>query len=125
MLPDRRRNVRKMGNYTMEQKLRLVNQVRSRYGQDQSDLLRREQLLYGKTSNRAFDYEQDGAFPEAETESPAGVSFFRLRLLAALVVFVLILALDRNGKDLFGMSTEQIFQSIAKDYVTELGNGIP
>ncbi len=114
-----------MGNYTMEQKLRLVNQVRSRYDQDQSDLLRREQLLYGKTSNRTFDLEPEGAFPEAETENPAGVSFFRLRLLAALVVFVLILTLDRNGKDLFGMSTEQIFQSIAKDYVTELGNGIP
>ena len=125
MPPDRRRNVRKMGNYTMEQKLRLVNQVRSRYDQDQSDLLRREQLLYGKTSNRTFDLEPEGAFPEAETENPAGVSFFRLRLLAALVVFVLILTLDRNGKDLFGMSTEQIFQSIAKDYVTELGNGIP
>ena len=114
-----------MGNYTMEQKLRLVNQVRSRYGQDQSDLLRREQLLYGKTSNRTIDYEQDGAFSETETESPSGVNFFRLRLLAALAIFVLILALDRNGKDLFGMSTEQIFQSIAKDYVTELGNGIP
>ena len=114
-----------MGNFTMEQRLQLVNQVRSRYDQDQNDLYRREQLLYGKTSNRAFDLEPDGTVSGDGTESTAGVGFFRLRLLAALVMFVLILALDRNGRDLFGMSTEQIFQSIAKDYVAEVRNEVP
>ena len=38
-----------MSDATMEQKLRLVQQVRSRYQEDQYDLSQRERILYGRT----------------------------------------------------------------------------
>ena len=140
-----------MSDITMEQRLQLVNQVRSRYHQDQNDLLHREQLLYGKTSidrlrrdakstyRRNFNYagnngsgesmeydpyDPDGEFPVSQTEPSFGPNAFRLRFMAAVGMFVLILMLDRNGKDLFGMSTDQIFRSIAKDYVAEAGEAL-
>ena len=39
-----------MSNVTTEQKLQLVQQVRSRYHEDQYDMSNRERLLYGRSS---------------------------------------------------------------------------
>lgn len=134
-----------MSDITMEKKLQLISQVRSRYRHDQSDLLHREQLLYGKTSidrlrreaknpygyspNRQremdeefMEYDPYNELGEGYPDGVSGAGPFRIRLFAALVAFLLILALDKNGRDLFGFSTEQIFHSIAKDYVTDAEN---
>ena len=41
-----------MSDFSVEQKLELVQQVRSQYYRNQSDLMNREQILYGRTLTR-------------------------------------------------------------------------
>lgn len=112
-----------MNDITVEKKLQLINQVRSRYHRDQDDLLRREQLLYGKTSERLQrgygPYEEPAAEKAAEPAESGAVQTLRLRVMAALVLFVLLLVMDQNGKELFGISSSRVFAEIAKDYMTE------
>lgn len=86
---------------TTEQRLRLVQQVRSRYQEDQYDLSDRERILYGR----------DGAEPAYST-----VSFFRLRLLVAVFLLAAVIIMDKNGIKVAGITTEQIFQAISADY---------
>ncbi len=92
-----------MEQLSVEKKLQLINQVRARYDRDQNDLWDREQILYGKTS--AGVDAQDRQEPSA----------FGLRLAAALLAFLLVLFMDQNGKTLFGVSSEAVFDSIARD----------
>ncbi len=100
-----------MKNVSVEKKLQLVNQVRSQYRQDQRDLRLREQILYGR------DYVPYEPYEEEEfNEAAGGTTPFRLRVMATLVVFVLILMLDRNDRSIFGISSQQIFESISVDY---------
>ena len=74
-----------MNDITVDKKLQLINQVRSQYNKDQYDLQHREQLLYGRTSERRR--------PETEAagvtnyEVTGRVSPLRIRLLAALGLF--------------------------------------
>lgn len=124
-----------MSDISVEKRLQLVRQVRSRYRQDQNDLLKREQILYGTTSidrlrketqnpfkpkedEEEFSYDIYDEFPENRPVSQGGSSF-GLRFIAAAMIFVLILMLDKNNRSLFGMTTQQIFDTIAADYITQ------
>lgn len=124
-----------MSDISVEKRLQLVRQVRSRYRRDQNDLLKREQILYGTTSidrlrketqnpfkpkddEEEFSYDIYDEFPENRPVSQGGSSF-GLRFIAAAMIFVLILMLDKNNRSLFGMTTQQIFDTIAADYITQ------
>lgn len=116
-----------MSDITMEQKLQLVQQVRSRYHENQSDLSSRERILYGKTGaapGRAGyppPYEDtygnsfDGSIPE---DSP--FTFFRLRFLLAMVLLALVILMDKNDIDVAGISSEKIFEMISADYESKI-----
>lgn len=109
-----------MSDATMEQKLRLVQQVRSRYHEDQYDLSNRERILYGRTS----------IAPQRELESPYGdsyrrdgtmpaggeVSSFRIRLFLAVFLVMLVIVMDRNDMEVAGITTEKIYEVISADY---------
>ena len=110
-----------MSDATMEQKLRLVQQVRSRYQEDQYDLSNRERILYGRTSispDRAArygsyydDYYQEGAMPGG-----GEASSFRLRLFLAMFLVMLVIVMDVNGIAVAGITTEKIYEVISADY---------
>ena len=105
-----------MSDITMDKKLQLINQVRSQYNRDQYDLQHRDQLLYGRTSERQRP--QEAAVPMEEYAVTGRISPFRIRLMAALGLFFLILILDMSGVSLFGLNTSQVFDYIAKDVDT-------
>lgn len=111
-----------MANISVEQKLTMLSQLRSRYDTNQADLMRREQILYGRTSPvQSADFNngrllEDGI--SADTAPARGT--FRLRLLIAAVLAVLLILSDRNEKDFLGVSTSQIYTMIEKDYMTQM-----
>lgn len=110
-----------MSDVTMEQKLQLVRQVRSRYHENQYDMSNRERILYGKSSipfpeedamRYSSPYDERGeTIPEEEP-----LSFFRFRFWAALLLLTAVIVMDRNQMEVAGITSEKIFEAIAADY---------
>lgn len=95
-----------MSDISVDQKLRLIEQVRSQYHRDQYDLLHREQILYGRMS-------------AGPTEQPLRGSF-RIRLGAAILLFVLIILLDQKDGNILGFTASRIFETIESDYMIQM-----
>lgn len=102
-----------MRDVTTEQRLRLIQQVRSRYHENQYDLSSRERILYGKSFTREAPdrMEQEGV---GDTEKPP--SSFRLRLVIAVLLGAAIISMDRNHIKIAGITSEQIYQAISADF---------
>lgn len=103
---------------TTEQKLRLVRQVRSRYQEDQYDMSNRERILYGRASmppeNRYVSTYRE-LYDEPAEPVDGAVSFFRVRLLVAVVLLAAVIFMDKSGIKVAGITTEEIFQAISAD----------
>lgn len=95
-----------MSDISVDQKLKLIEQVRSQYHRDQYDLLHREQILYGRTASDPSDEPMRGSF--------------RIRLAAAVLLFVLIVLFDQKDGNILGITTSQVFQSIENDYFLQM-----
>lgn len=96
-----------------EKRLQLLKQVRSRYNEDQRDLTKRELILYGRSSRSV----SDNLNSEQELSSDAEyVSFFRLRLVLAILAFAAVVFIDMNGIKMAGITAEKIFEAISADY---------
>lgn len=110
-----------MSGISVNQKLQLVQQVRSQYNRNQYDLRSREQILYGRSSAvRAAEHDELTAYgydTGGETELPK--STFKLRFLAALILLVAVMVFDNNGHTLLGIDTGQIFAAISEDFDAE------
>ena len=95
-----------------EKKLQLVQQVRSRYHEDQYDMSNRERVLYGKTS--VFDrpdYDDD-TLPDSDNS----LSSFKLRFFIALVLFGIVVFMDRSHTAIGGINSEKLYGMISADY---------
>lgn len=103
-----------MRDVTTEQRLRLIQQVRSRYHENQYDLSSRERILYGKSFTRESPDRTD---PESmsDTERPP-VSSFRLRLVIAILLGAAVISMDRNHIKIAGITSDQIYQAISADF---------
>lgn len=106
-----------MSDVTMEQRLKLLKQIRSRYNEDQYDLSNRERILYGKTSRPVESLERK---TETAAEGENQVSSFRIRIFLAILLFAAVIAMDRNGTEVAGITAKEIFQAISADYETEV-----
>lgn len=97
-----------------EKKLQLVQQVRSRYHENQYDLSNRERIMYGRTSvfDRSDDYDES-TLPDSEDGS---LSSFKLRLFIALVLFGIVIFMDRNHVAIGGITSEKLYGMISADY---------
>lgn len=100
-----------MSDITMEKKLKLVQQIRSQYDQNQYDLSNREQLLYGRTSCRDTDLPE--ILSEGQTHATGS---FRIRMLLACLLFLFIVAADQLGISPAGISVHSVFEMIETDY---------
>lgn len=109
-----------MSDVTMEQKLQLVQQVRSRYHENQYDLSNRERILYGRSSVGFQDedslrytgpYYDDAGQPEQEP-----YTFFKGRVWIALFLVAAVIVMDRNHMEIAGITAEKVFEVISADY---------
>ncbi len=99
-----------------ERKLELIQQVRSRYSEDQYDLGRRERILYGRESVRPAEHRQGGdAYGQEDMPSS-----FRLRVLLAVLLFAAVVVMDNGRVSLFGITPQKIYQVISTDYEDQL-----
>lgn len=109
-----------MSEATTEQKLRLVQQVRSRYQEDLYDLSKRERILYGRTSigpdKMNYGSYYDDPYGEGDMPVPGEVSSFRLRLFLAIFLVMAVIVMDINDIAVAGITTEKIYQVISADY---------
>jgi len=110
-----------MSDFSVEKKLELVQQIRSRHYQNQSDLMNREQILYGRTlthtpsntstysnnMNTSIENTEDGIFKD---------NTLKIRYALALVLLFTIILFDKTGNTIAGISTEQVFSYIEADY---------
>lgn len=109
-----------MNDTTMEQKLQLVQQIRSRYQENQYDMSNRERILYGKTS---IVPERDGyvssySDPYREGQMPVdqAPSSFRIRLFLAVFLVMAVIIMDKNDMTLAGITSEKVYEVISADY---------
>lgn len=102
--------------FSVDQKLELMRQIRSRYQRDRYDMFHRERLLYGKTSPYPVE---EGEYPETE-EPGANFSTLPLRALLALGLFLLIVICDMSGRSFLGIQAAQCFSAISENYDTAI-----
>lgn len=116
-----------MEEISTEQKLQLVQQIRSQYNRNRYDMNHREQILYGRTSSTAGLSQMNSynkmSFQKEKlstTEAEADVTLtsvslkFRCALAALLFIFAVIS--DFFGIKPLGLEMQQIFTYIAADY---------
>ena len=96
-----------MSEISMDNKLQLVGQIRSRYEQDQSDLFHREQILYGQ-------------YKKPDTEEEIIHLSSRIRLIIAAALTALLVTCDNMHLQIGSYDTETIFTMISYDVGTEL-----
>lgn len=117
-----------MSDITMEQRLQLVQQVRSRYHENQSDLSSRERILYGKTSAdpgktgyfSAYEDPYGNRFDGNDIPGDSPFTFFRLRFILAMVLLAFVILMDKNSIDVAGVNSEKIFEMISADYESKI-----
>lgn len=111
-----------MSDISVEKKLELVQQIRSRHYQNQSDLMNREQILYGRpltqrpanlNSNSYIHQTESGENPE---EGIFKDNTIKIRYALAAVLLVTIILFDKTGNTIAGISMEQVFSYISTDY---------
>ena len=115
-----------MSEVSMEQKLQLIRQVRSRYHEDRYDLSNRERLLYGRSGyipDGRAEYPatyEDAPYKDTYGEMPLSgnspFAFLRLRFLVAALLLAAVIIMDKNGLDVAGITTEKIYEMISADY---------
>lgn len=116
-----------MSEITMEQKLQLIRQIRSRYHEDQCDLSDRERLLYGRSGQLPVEpaeyphpYEDmryaDSYRGAAPLSGNSPFSFLRLRFLLAALLLAAVILMDRNGMNIAGITPDKIYEMISVDY---------
>lgn len=107
-----------MSRIATEQKLQLIQQIRSRYRENRYDMYNREQILYGRAA-----CPPDAEFLEDTgeiTEPEARVSGFWLRLFLAALLFAALVAMDVNDIQIAGITADTIMEAISVDYESRI-----
>ncbi len=106
-----------------ERKLQLVQQVRSRYNENRYDMSNRERIMYGRTSfaDKA-GYDETLYYDENMQPDPGdgSLSSFKLRCFIALMLFGLVVFMDRSHVAIGGITTDKLFGMISADYEEKL-----
>lgn len=103
-----------MRDVTTEQRLRLIQQVRSRYHENQYDLSNRERILYGKSYTGEIPPGTEQDVPDPGAKPP--FSSFKIRLMLAVLLSAAVISMDRNHIKIAGITSEQIYQAISADF---------
>lgn len=102
-----------MEDITIEKKLQLVQQIKNQYHQNQYDMAKREQILYGNGYRQDY-YDQNIKTPEENDVSSSGS--LRLRAFLAGLLLAGVILCDRLGISPAGMEMNQVFQLLSVDY---------
>ncbi len=105
-----------MSEITIEKKLELMRQIRSKNERDRFDMSRREQIVYGKSMEPV----SQATYLTEKSDEENALPTFPLRALLAVTLFLLIIICDMSGKSFMGMETKECFEAIATDYESSI-----
>ncbi len=108
----------------VEKKMRLVQSIRAENMDNRMKLRQREHFLYGTESSavplwsKGEPMQMADGYPNGENseEMPPGSSTFKLRMTAAIILFVAFLLCDVGGYKFWGYSMNDIYGLIREDY---------
>ncbi|MGN0402137.1 MAG: hypothetical protein ACI4HQ_07750 [Acetatifactor sp.] len=109
-----------MSDVSTEQRLQLVQQIRSRYQEDKYDMHCREHILYGRQSSPADDLEY---LQTRENEGYSGFSF-KSRMLVAILLFLGLVIINENQIKIAGITSNKIIEMISADYEAEIDSWV-
>lgn len=114
------------GKITTDKKLRLIQSIRAENMDNRMKIRQRENFLYGTGSmdsmpplwNKGSIMQNGEAYPNAENpEEIAPVNnTFKIRMAAAIILFVGFLLCDAGGYKIWGYSMNDIYGLISEDY---------
>ena len=107
-----------MSEISVEKKLELMRQIRSKNERDRFDMSRREQIIYGKSMD--YSAARSTIYIPEEMNEEEELPTFPLRALFAVALFLLIIVCDMSGKSFMGIQSAQCFEAIATDYESSI-----
>ena len=131
------RNIRTEKQVPVERKMKLIQCIRAENMDNRMKIRQREQLLYGADnfpplwnkgeSLSAEEYIRTGE--GAEDTIPTSSGTFKLRMAAAIILFIGFLLCDAGQYKIFGYTMNDIYGMISEDYFqiydTENGDELP
>lgn len=117
----------------VDKKLKLAQYIRAENMDNRMKIRQRERILYGTKDNMPLvwnkndsmrmdeimraDYDGMGMSGMREQELPnSGISTFRLRMAAAVILFIAFLLCDAGQYKVFGFSMNDVCGMISEDY---------
>lgn len=95
-----------MSNLNTEQKLQVVQQIRSQYAKNKYDMQNRERILY----NYPVKYPVRDCSAEAKE-----ISTLKIRILVTVILVILVIGLDVLNVKPKGLDMEKVFQMIGEN----------
>lgn len=95
-----------MSDLSTSGRLELIRQIRASYDRNMNDMSDRERLLYGDS------YTQN--LPQK------GMSLFKVRLIAGILLFFLFFAMDSTRFTIAGHTADELFDAISYDFVEDI-----
>lgn len=107
----------------VEKKMKLAQYIRAENMDNRMKIRQREKILYGTENlppiwNKNEPLRTEGYMPDGEsmTEPVPAANTFRLRMAAAILLFIGFLLCDAGQYRLFGYSMNDIYGMISEDY---------
>lgn len=108
----------------VDKKMRLVQSIRAENMDNRMKIRQRERFLYGTESStvplwgKGESMQMADGYPNGENpeEMTPGSSTFKLRMTAAILLFVAFLLCDVGGYKFWGYSMNDIYGLISEDY---------
>ena len=97
-----------MSDFSTEQKLQLVQQIRSQHNRNQYDMQNRERILYS--------YPVKYPVKEGVTDSKE-MNTLKIRILVTIILVILVMVLDVLNINLMGVDMEKVFQVIDENVI--------
>ena len=120
-----------MSDLSTSGRLELIRQIRSTYNRNMYDMTNRERLIYGRQTVRNYDnpvrqtdfdpnYHDYTNDTNVQNRNDGGVSLFKVRLIAGILLFFLLFAMDSANFTIAGHTADDIFEAISYDYVNDI-----
>ena len=106
--------------FTVDQKLELIRQVRSQYRQNQNDLMHRESILYNRPIRPLVNNDTlsttDVSYSDSHKKGSQTDGTLKIRCITAALLTVLVILFHDTGINPAGLNIDQVFLTLEQDY---------
>jgi len=99
-----------MSDFSTEQKLQLVQQIRSQHSRNKYDMQNRERILYS--------YPMKYTAKDCSAEGKE-ISSLKIRVIVTVILVMLVIGLDVLNVKPMGLDMEKVFQMMGENYMVK------